>query len=389
MNFTIQDLKSRVSSKMHGVNVDKVNDFYGLCFEAAGNFLLKIDPKETKRVTQIENALYDQVYDYVCPTDLKGDRVIDIFPQVDRWKGDKFNNTYDENFDLNKDNLDFTIKQNSGVKTLRISKYLIAGNVLNACDSLTQNGTWVAGGGATSLSLDTLNYVTSGGSLRFNLATSGSAGYIENSTMTAVDISSLEDVGALFVYVYIPSTSATTSVNLRWGSSSSDYWSSTVTTTQDNTSFITGWNLLRFDWSGASEIGTPVSSAIDYLRVTVNYNGTAMTAFRVDNITAKLGSIYNINYYSKYLFRNSSGTWIEKPTSDTDLINLDVESVNCYLYELCELVAQELSSDGQEVDVKFFRDKKLDSYSIYSQTYKSEAKKKRVPYYRTYNQRRR
>jgi hypothetical protein len=226
---------------------------------------------------------------------------------------------------------------NSGIKTLNISKKLTAGATVSTLNSLTDNGTWTAGGNAINIVADTINKISGSGSLKFDISASGSTAYIENSTLSSVDLTNFESAGSLFAYVFIPSTTIITSVNLRWGSSSANYYSSTATTTQDNTSFIAGWNLVRFDYAGATETGTVDNSAINYLRVTFNYNGTATTSCRVDSITARIPSYYTITYYSKYLFKNTAGTWIEKPTAidDSDEINLDVDSFNVLLYESC------------------------------------------------------
>lgn len=381
MSITISDIKSRIASKIHGHNIDNVSDFFGLCLEAAGNVLNATDPKETRRVAQITNALYDQVYDYIAPTDLKDEAICDIRVQGERTFDNNFSQFGNEEFDIRKTNQSIAVRVNSGVKTLRISKSLEAGLVLDTADSVTANGTWAAGGNATTLSADTFNKVSGSASLKFNISASGSTAYLENSTLTAVDLSSVKDAGAVFVWAYIPS-SAVTSVNLRWGSSSADYYSVTVTSTQDNTAFIVGWNLLRFDWVGLTPTGTPVDTAIDYARVTFAYDGTAVTSCRIDNIIAKQGFIYEIDYYSSYLFRTTGGTWIEKPTLDIDIVNLGTTSVNLFIYELGELIAQELSGEDSSFDVQYWTNKKKEEWQKYTGSNKSDRMKRQSTYYR-------
>lgn len=389
MSFTIADVKTRMESKAHGTSLNKLADVYGLIYEAAGNLLLRVNPQETKRTAQITNALYDQVYEYIAPTDLKSDAIIDVFPQVNRNASDNFSQNYAEDFDLYKSNNTLTTQFNSGVKTPRISKSLTSGVLLNGCDSLTANGTWSAGGNATNLAVDTLNRVTGSGSLKFDISASGTTAYLENSTQTAVDWSSLVNAGAIFVWAYIPSITIITSVTLRWGSSSANYNSVSVTATQDNTAFVVGWNLLRFDWAGSTATGTLVSTAINYSRVTFNYSGTATTSCRIDSIIGKLGSIYNASYYSKYLFKTTGGTWIEKPTLDTDIVNLDVESYNLLNYEVDFLMAQELQGSDATFDTDFWQTKGDRVYADYMAQNKSEKMKKQVQYYRGYVRRRR
>ena len=388
-NITITDFKQRLAGKVHGTSVNKIQDFYGVVHEAAGNVLGAIDPKETIRISQIANALYDQVYEYVAPADLKDDAVLDVRPQASRTVSDNFTNVYQESFDINKSNQDFTVQYNSGIKTLRISKALTAGIVAHTMNSITDNGTWATGGNATSLAVDSLNKVSGSGSLKFDISAAGSTAYLENSTLSAVDWSTLVNTGAIFAWAYIPNTTDITSINLRWGSSSADYFHRTVTTTQNNTAFITGWNLLRFDWSGATAVGTSVNTAIDYLRVTFNYNGTAVPSCRVDNIIGALGTIYDIAYYSNYLFKTSAGVWIEKPTDDSDIINLDVTGLGLLLYEVAEIVEQEIAGRDSSFDISYITNKKKQVWDEYKATNKSERMKKRSVYYSLHGKTRR
>lgn len=381
-SVTISDVKARLESKIHGSNLSKVRDIYGLMYEAAGNLLLFINPKETHRYAPVENALYDQVYTYAAPDDVKGSQFTDFRPQANRTTSDNFTKTGSEEFDINKINNTFAVDNDTGIKTIRISKKLNAGTLVHDANSLTAQGTWTVGGSGTNLSLDTVNKITGTGSLRFDINSAGSSSFVENSTFTPVDLSIYKNVGALFVWVYIPSITVITSVSLRWGSSSSDYYSATVTSSSSNTAFVVGWNLLRFDWTAASTTGTPVDTAIDYVRVSFAHTTSAVSAVRVDNIIAKLGSIYEAGYFSKYLFRSSAGTWKDKPTVDTDLVNLDTESFNLFLYELCELVAVEIQGSDSAFDTEYWRTKKAEVWKEYKAANKDSSSKQRNTYYR-------
>lgn len=377
MSYLVSDWKTDLERKLHGTTIDKIASPYELAHEAARNVLLQIDPAETKRITEISNALYDNVYRYVVPTDLKGNKILDIRPQANRAVSDNFDQVYSEEFDRYKTNNSFTIEHSDGVKYVRISKSLTAGVLLNECESATANGTWAASSGASNLTADSLYKITGSASLNFDLA---STGYIENSTMTQVDLSEHDEISSIFVWVYMPTV--VTNVILRWGNSSTVYWSKTVTTNFDSTSFQTGWNLLRFDWSTASETGTVDPTAIDYIRVTLTYTGTADTDYRVDSIYSRLPEINEMVYYSKYLFRNSSGTWIEKPTDDTDIVNLDTDSYNLFLYESCLLAAQELQGEDASFDVSYWERRRKEAWDMYRATYKSEVIKPQSRYYK-------
>src|SRR5574343_662091 len=358
MSYAVSDLKSELTGVLHGTNLNQVEGLDVLINRAARKLVNDVDPIETVRITQITPAIFDQVYDYQCPADLKDDRIIDIRPQVNRTVRDRFFQEYNEEFDLTKYNVYqkpiFTVQHNTGVKSLRIAKNLLSGLLVNAMNNLTENGAWAVGGNASNLSVDNVNYVYGGGSLECDLAAAGSAGYFEVTNQSAVDISRDEDQGSEFLWVYLPDASAVTSVNYRWGSSSTAYWHKTVTEAQDATAFQDGWNLLRFDWASATQVGSPDATAVDYLRVTCNYDGTAMSGFRINQAMSQLGTIYQIEYYSKYLFRTSGGTWQETVTADTNLINLDTSSYNLLFDLVAYFCAQQIQATDGVFDAKYW-----------------------------------
>ena len=59
------------------------------------------------------------------------------------------------------------------------------------------------------------------------------------------------------------------SLQLRFGSSYSAYYQSSVTAQFTGSAFKQGWNLLGFNWNTATITGSPSTSAIDYLRFQV------------------------------------------------------------------------------------------------------------------------
>ncbi len=381
--YSVSSLKDDLERKLHGTTVDKLRDFYGLAAEAARNVVARIDPKETRRVTNIENALYYSVNKYTVPTDLKGDKIIDIRPQTNREWWNYFTNVYSVDFDLYRTDQTFNVESDSGTKYLRASRDLPRGPVLSTLTDITSNGTWVAGSNASNLREDTLNTIVGNASLRFDISASGTTGYIENTGLTSIDLSLYEDIGALFLNIFLPDASNVTNVILRWGSSSSNYWSKTVTANADSTVFRDGWNGVRFDWSGATETGTPDSTAVDYVRITVTYNGTANANYRVNYLVVELGRIYEIVYYSKYLFKDEvTDAWKAAPTADADEINLDVDSYNLLLYEMALLAAQELQGEDSSFDVNYWENKKTEVWKDYMSNNKSEAIKRGETYYR-------
>lgn len=378
MSYTVIDLKSDLNSILKGTTTDKIPNILGVINRSARQVLLDIDPAETARTQSITNSIYDSVYDYTLPSDLKGNKIIDIRPQVSR--NEKFTRRNIEDFDFDKENDTFTIRHNGGVKTIRLVKSIASPIVLSTCNSLTTEGTWSASGVGTNLTSDDNNYISGSGSLNFDSSAAGTA--ILSVTLTnSVDLTDEEDKSAIFAYVYMPESSYVTSAVLRWGSDSSNYWQATVTTAQDG-AFKDGWNLIRFDWNGATKVLIPTVAAVDYI-----YFGLVVTAvdtdFRLDSITCNIGEIFEIEYYSKYIFSDgTTSLWKETAVANEDIINLDTDSYNILLNKTAEFCCQTVKTLNN--DVKYFNDIYNQSVERYIADNKSQSKNLVSTYYTLY-----
>ena len=389
MAYSIATLKDDITGVQHGTTLNQITGINNIINRAARKLIADFDPFETIRIQQLATPIFDKVYDYPCPADLKDDRIVDIRPQIKRSVADRFSQFYNMEFDMNKSdtqsNLNnlMTIQYNNSLKTLRLAKNLIPAILLNGVDSITDNGTWSTGGNASNLAVDTLNFIYGAGSLRFDAAVGGSSASIENSTMTPIDLTRDLDEGAEFVYVYFPIASAITNVILRWGTDSSNYWTNAVTSTQSNTAFQIGWNLLKFDWLTATKVGSPDVTLTKYSKVTITYDGTALPNLRVNNISSQLGAIYEIQYYSKYLFRDvSTGVFQETVTADTNIINLDTSSYEVFFDLVCLFCAQQVQATDGSFDVKFFQDKYTEDSTRYKSKLKTQIIKPQNTYYK-------
>ena len=379
-------MKNDITGVLHGTTINQIQGIDNLINRGAREVLLDVDPQETKRTMEFVGPIFNSVFDYPIAADVKGNKLIDLYPQVQRIPQDIWTQAYNQAFDVAKQNIFsfqnmFTINFNSSLKTIRINAPLLNPPVIiNQIESKTDNGTWTAGGTASSLAVNNSNFVQGAGSLQFNVKTG--AAYIENSTMNSVDLSTVENQSSLFVWVYIPTGATLTSVNLRWGSSASDYWSVTVTQNQQATAFVNGWNLCQFTpWTVGA--GTPNSSAINYARVTLNVTGS-MTACLVNGLDSVLGTILSYEYYSKYLFRNAStGTYQETVLDDSDLVNLDTESFNLLTYKVAGLATQQQQGlDAMFYDGPYFENKYQQALLRYKSMYKSELQKPQSVYYK-------
>lgn len=383
--MTIETLLTDLASVVHGTTVNKIPNIYGMINRAAGAVLLDVDPKETTRIVQMPQV-FNNVYDYALPADVKGDRITDLRLQAGRTPWETFEQTYAETFDSTK-LVSFTneiyTQWNTGVKSVRINAPFLTSPV-TLCDTSTITD-WAATTGADSLTLDTTNSVAGGGALQFNLLAASSTGYIENSNLTDVDLTSYVDIATGFLWVYMPDASDITNVILRWGSDSSNYYHETVTATQADTAFQDGWNLLSFPWTTATKVGTPTPTAYDYIRITITYNSTLQTGFKVCNLTFALGYYFDIQYYSKYLFRDpSTNAFQERVIDITDnnkLINLDTESYNLLFNKTAFFIAQSLQGADASYDADYWQTEYDRALKRYKAQNPSEAINKREAYY--------
>lgn len=345
---------------------------------------------ETKRSSAIAGTVFNSVFDYAVPVDLKGNKVIDIYPQVNRYPQDVWLQNYNQYFDTQKGqpwSTDmFTINFNTGLKSIRINApFLQPPIILDPCNSLTGAGTYTAEGGATDPTIDNVNYVANGGALQFDLEDGQAQGNIRDILVSPIDLSAHLNQSTLFLWTYFATPDDIVRVVFQWGSDLAgfNFYQGQAETTYQGTDFQVGWNQLAFPWASATVTGTPDPSSIQNLNVLYDYNGTLQTAVRLDNINSNLGSILNIEYYSKYLFRNAStGAFQENATATSDLINLDTESYNILLYQCGYLAAQQQQGiDALFYDSNFFLQKYNDAVTQYKAMYKSEVQLPQSSYY--------
>lgn len=339
---TLAQLKSTITSRLHGTTLNKISDFYTLCRDTAEVVLARIDLQETRRKATMVNPVYDRVCDYALPSDFKAP--VDLYKQAQGYFNDNssLSRTFSRQFNNQKNNNQFAIVWQDMVQFIRFSRYLNTPVTVDKADSLTENGTWAVGGNASDLEVDTLNYIAGTGSLKASVSSAG----------------------------------AVVNVILRIGNDSSNYYHKTITTGHFE-AFKTGWNLCRFDLDSATLVGTVDMENIDYVRVTVTYNTnqtayyektltnaidlsgnylsdgaiflyfdfaslSSLSTIRLDNITAQLGTLFDMEYYSTLMFRTSGGTWIEQPTADTDLLNLSTVSFKIFEAEMCRIITQQI-----------------------------------------------
>lgn len=196
----------------------------------------------------------------------------------------------------------------------------------HAMNNLTSNGTWAVdatNSDATNLGTTKVTTLDQSETIEFDADVSQSVNnyaLIENSTISQLDLSDYLNLGKWRFWVYLPSITNFTSVELYWGSDSSNYYSQTATTQVDGSALVVGWNLVEVDWNGATENGSPVSTAIDYLAVKMNYAAsyTDQVKFRIEKLILYLPIPMKFVYYTYYLSKTNSNTFQEEITTTSN-----------------------------------------------------------------------
>ena len=134
--YNITKLQADLAGVLHGTTINQITNSFGVYNRAASQLLLDLDANETIRNIPFASVIYNSVYDYPLPPDVKGNNVIDIIPQVNRTTLDIWPQSYLQAFDVWKQTSlknGFTIAWNQGVKTIRIdAPYLPVPILLNS-----------------------------------------------------------------------------------------------------------------------------------------------------------------------------------------------------------------------------------------------------------------
>lgn len=350
--ISINELENHLIGLSHGGTLNKVRNKYYLYNRVANTILSKVKPIESIRVSPL--VVGTDAYDYTLPSDFYA--LIGVYPQGDRnWHEEAERNAI-EDFDRLKkiDDRKVSIEGINGTKIIRIDWDTRPAKVLHAMESFNGNGTWSASGTTTNILTDTIYKYAGGGSVRFDVGASGSG--IQNTTMSSVDLTNEDEMADLYVSFYVKNATELaklTSVTALWGNDlTTAYWTGVAQTANtDGTAFHVGWNLVKFPWSTATETGTVAPSTIDSARITFTTTGT-LDDVRVDNLFFSIGYAFDLKYYSKYLFQTASGTYINQPTTDTDLLILDNDALNIFIYEALDEMAHQVEGEDSRFDME-------------------------------------
>ena len=387
--YTRTLLKTSTDTMISGTPSDA--DKNTLVNRAVREALSDVDMRSMKRKSALAPNLFDDIFQYTCPGDLKENKIVDVKPQIKRGRLDQWRLTTEEEFDRIKEDhrIDYwgdpikisksqwlgdsicAISDADFVRKILLSRPVDDKSV--TISPLDAVGTWVLFGDGTNLTADSDNYVKGSASINWDIsAAGGTTAGIANSSIPSFDISDYLGTGSVFVWAYITSATNITNFILRIGSSASAYNSITVTTNNEGTAFYAGWNLLRWDFINKTTTGSPTNTACTYVAIymTKAAGKISETDYRFDNLVMKVGSHYDLIYYSKYGWQSNAAAYLENSTADTDYLNVDTAEMRIIEYKAAELMERHLKNHG-EAD-RYFQLYQLE-ITKYQQTHPSEA----------------
>lgn len=349
--------------------------------QAVRQVLAEVDLRSTIRKSALSPNLFDDIFEYSAPTDLKEDCIIDIQPQIDRARDLAWELVTPEEFDRFKLDISYTTDDDTSIETYSYSdKNLIAisnddqartlliaskvddvGTTIDTLDSITN---WSGYGDGENLLSDTDDYVKGNASINWDIGSGGgtTAGIVNSSL--DFDVTDYAGTGSIFTWVYISSTTNLTNFKIKVGSDSSNYYLMTATTKNDGTAFEVGWNLIRFDFSGKSETGSVDEDDCTYCSLYMTKDGAKVseTDYRFDQIIMKKGIHFYTKYYSKYGWVSNTGTRLENSTTTTDILMCDSSEYDMILDKTCELLESHLGNDDASAKFKKNYEDKRDKY---------------------------
>lgn len=361
MNFkTVAQLKTDIYRNISPAKPSDSKDPNGAILQAAEDMLNVVKPLELAKRVIVENALYDQVNQFNCPDDLDTNKIMQWYRLKDEENVDRFFNnmiqTTNRSFDYatkqgNINSNIFTIEYQSGKKFLRVSDFKgDTGTTIHSMDSITSNGTFITTGNLVNLTTDNLTYFAGNGSLRFDLNTSSNTGALETFGMTSVDITDYLNVGKIFTWLDLPNLNQIQTVTLELYSSATDYYSIEVNSPHDTNQFQLGSNMLGFalNRDSMNTVGTPNPKDINKIRFVFTTAGTMlMNSVRIDNVVARKGTVYGIQYIANQIFQNAvTGEKSWRPLNDSDLITLEYDTYQLLLSHCIYVFASELITDA-------------------------------------------
>lgn len=330
--------------------------------------LSDVDFRGNLRESVLTPNLMDNQWDYALPVDVKADKIVDLRPQNTDSRGEF--ETYDivspQEFDRRKkvEKGIATILNDDLTRTLRVSADI---EDISQQVSTMEDTNWGSfdtdAVNDSDVKVDNDDYIEGNGAVRFQTDTTDTTDStvgIQNTALSAFDISSYLARGSAFVDAKL--TTYDTGIHqltLRLGSDSDNYYQISDSNQNDCSSFVTGWNKVRFDLANKTTAGTPADTAIDYAALFWSRDTTTAallhlndTDWGFDNLILKRGKYYLLSYYSRYVWQDTALTLAENSTHDSHALLVQNDEYELIMAKVNELASGYLRDNE---DVKYYR----------------------------------
>ncbi len=206
--------------------------------------------------------------------------------------------------------------------------YNVSQTIINACDTLTDNGTVTLTGDGSNLILDTQIFVQGSASYRFNITDNGGTTTITFVGQDPVDLTQYFEQGQFFLSLECPNSNTVAIPTITWriGSDNTgvtDYYEMIATENYRGDTILNSWCQVGFNplANSTTIVGSPNVQSPTYMQITIANGVTGTSGFyRLDNIFAALPTYFQLPYYSKYNVKDINGVYKQNPTSEDDII---------------------------------------------------------------------
>ena len=201
----------------------------------------------------------------------------------------------------------FAIKNQGQTRSLKLDT---GGNnsQVHTMNMLTGDGTVAADGATiTALAQDPYESYWLPASLSFNY--NGTSGTITDTGMNTKNLAPYQNRSNLYFNIYLTSVTNFTSVNLKWGTDASNYYTATVTTDFLGAALAAStWATLKFPWLNPTTVGSPDPTKIKYWQVTLAYgSSTTFSGGRIEDLFISENVPIVLEYYSNFMVQ-AAGT---------------------------------------------------------------------------------
>lgn len=388
--YTTFQLKKDMDRKLRSGGTSQLNDFQGTVDEARRNVLRNIRPEELIRKGYLEQAIYPHVNRYAAFEEMKYKDIINIKKLPAHRNVDVLMHeselVYSRRFSQKRRGARnaISVGYENGVKYIQVDHPRglkdCQEQIINRCESLTENGTWNVGGNLIDLTADHLNRISGKGSLKFSINTSGTSGQLQNFTLTPFSLFDFLEKGAVFLWLSLSIPKEMVAVKLIMGSDNSnlnnDIYTLAVNRAHDDVAFIDGWNLLKYPISDMQTVGTPNPHNLTHIRVEFETTGQAIPDCRLDLIVARKGEVYEVAYNGTYIFRDANtNAWKKYTTDNSDIIVAEEDTYQLLMLEASVIGQKEIfnNSGAAKSDVSDIEDELKEAYRLYNMEHPSEA----------------